>query len=91
LDFTGSNITSIENRSHQDLQNLQGGAFHESYHLSLQDYNRLKSGTAGPAGRDGEDGEDSFIYLIQPASSAPVVVGSGLTHPEVLTRISFRM
>ena len=34
LDFTGSNITDIQSRSHQDLTNLQGGSVSERYHLT---------------------------------------------------------
>ena len=34
LDFTGSNITDVTNRSHQDLQNLQGGSSTERYHIT---------------------------------------------------------
>lgn len=34
LDFTGSNITDIVNRSHQNLNNLQGGSSTERYHVS---------------------------------------------------------
>lgn len=38
-------------------------------------------------GMDGEDGESGFIYL----QAQAVASGSGLTHPQVLTRVSFRM
>lgn len=34
LDFTGSNITDVTTRSHQDLQNLQGGSSTERYHIT---------------------------------------------------------
>lgn len=34
LDFTGSNITDIVNRSHQNLTNLQGGSSTERYHIT---------------------------------------------------------
>lgn len=34
MNFTGSNITSIVTRSHQDMQNLQGGTATERYHLT---------------------------------------------------------
>ncbi|MDD5688484.1 MAG: hypothetical protein PHE88_11715 [Elusimicrobia bacterium] len=50
-------------------------------------------GPAGPQGMagiglDGEDGESGYIYL---QSQTIAAVGSGLTHPQVLTRVSFRM
>lgn len=34
LDFTGSNITDIKTKSHQALDNLQGGSSTERYHLT---------------------------------------------------------
>lgn len=41
IDFTGSNITDIISRSHQDLQNLQGGSSSERYHLSVAQVTKL--------------------------------------------------
>lgn len=34
LDFTGSNITDIQTRNHNDLTNIQGGSSTERYHLT---------------------------------------------------------
>jgi hypothetical protein len=34
LNFSGSNITSIVTRNHNDLQNIQGGASLQAYHLT---------------------------------------------------------
>lgn len=34
LDFAGSNLTSIATRNHNDLQNIQGGAAGDHYHLT---------------------------------------------------------
>lgn len=34
LDFTGSNITDIAAKSHQNLDNLQGGSSTERYHIT---------------------------------------------------------
>lgn len=34
INFTNSNITDIITRDHKDLQNLQGGASNEHYHLT---------------------------------------------------------
>lgn len=42
LDFTGSNITSIETRHHNDLQEIQGSV--EGYHLSSVQYVDLTDG-----------------------------------------------
>lgn len=46
IDFTGSNITSIVSRRHNDLQSMQGGNFtlSEYYHLSNVDYTDLTDG-----------------------------------------------
>ncbi len=34
ISFTGSNLTDIETRNHDDLQNIQGGASGDNYHLT---------------------------------------------------------
>lgn len=41
IDFSGSNITSIASRSHQNLQALQGGTTGEYYHLTSAEYSTL--------------------------------------------------
>lgn len=38
LNFSGSNITDIETRKHNDLQNVQGGGASEKYHLTAASY-----------------------------------------------------
>lgn len=43
LDFTGSNITDILTRNHNDLQNIQGGGVGEHYHLTLAEQIKLDS------------------------------------------------
>jgi hypothetical protein len=45
IDFTGSNITSILNRKHNDLTNIQGGTSAEYYHLTSANYSNLTGGT----------------------------------------------
>ena len=35
LDFTGSNLTDLETRNHNDLQSFQGGTTDEYYHLTV--------------------------------------------------------
>jgi len=49
LNFTGSNITSIQTRAHNTLQGLQGGNVGgtEYYHLSASQYNSLISPNYG--------------------------------------------
>lgn len=50
IDFTGSNLTDIQTRNHNDLQNIQGGQAGEYYHLTLAEYNDLGNGdVTGPA------------------------------------------
>lgn len=41
LDFTGSNLTDIATRNHNDLQNIQGGAATERYHLTAAEHTAL--------------------------------------------------
>jgi hypothetical protein len=47
IDFTGSNITAIQTRNHNDLQGLQGGnsTGTEYYHLSSIEYGALTNYT----------------------------------------------
>lgn len=45
INFTGSNITSIASRAHNNLQSIQGGAAGEYFHLTAAQYAAL---TAGP-------------------------------------------
>lgn len=40
IDFTGSNVTDIVNRSHNDLQSFQGGSASEYYHLTSTQHTR---------------------------------------------------
>lgn len=46
LNFSGSNITDIETRNHNDLQNVQGGGTSEKYHLTQSQLNGLVSGAS---------------------------------------------
>lgn len=54
IDFSGSNITDLASRSHQNLQNLQGGAAGEYNHLDDSDYSAL-SGSKITKGIDTTD------------------------------------
>jgi hypothetical protein len=52
INFAGSTISDIANRSHQLLQSLQGGTTGQYYHLTQSDYNEVStnlnlSGTSG--------------------------------------------
>jgi len=43
INFTGSNLTDIQTRNHNDLQTIQGGATGEYYHLTQDKYNEIAS------------------------------------------------
>ena len=43
IDFSGSNITSIASRAHNNLQSFQGGAGGEYYHLTQNQHTKLTS------------------------------------------------
>lgn len=47
LDFTGSNLTSILTRNHDDLQNMDGGSGSERYHLTAAQHTLATSLAAG--------------------------------------------
>lgn len=38
LDFTGSKLTDLETRNHNDLQTIQGGTTGEAYHLTAAEH-----------------------------------------------------
>lgn len=44
VDFTGSNLTDIQTRNHNNLQNIQGGTAGQYYHLSLAEQTGLTGG-----------------------------------------------
>lgn len=47
VDFTGSNLTDIQTRHHNDLQSIQGGLpITEYYHVTSAQFTMLTSGTA---------------------------------------------
>lgn len=49
LNFTGSNLTSIATRNHNDLQNIQGGAANDWYHLTNAQATDLTDGNDSTA------------------------------------------
>ena len=44
INFSGSNITAIVNRAHNNLQSLQGGVAGEYYHLTAAQHSALSAG-----------------------------------------------
>jgi hypothetical protein len=49
LNFSGSNITDITQRSHENLQTLQGGSAGEHYHLTANQLTDLTDGNDSTA------------------------------------------
>lgn len=45
INFAGSNIQDIQQRSHQVLQNLQGGTTGQYYHLSQSEHDAISNNT----------------------------------------------
>lgn len=43
-DFTGSNLTNLQTRNHNDLQNIQGGSATENYHLTAAQNTAIDAG-----------------------------------------------
>lgn len=43
LDFSGSNLTSLVTRNHNDLQNIQGGFTDDFQHLTTNELHTLRS------------------------------------------------
>jgi len=52
LNFTGSNLTDIITRNHNDLNNVQGGSAGQRYHLTSAEYAAL--GTFAVSGTEGQ-------------------------------------
>lgn len=47
IDFSGSNITDIQNRAHNNLQSFDGGTTGEYYHLTNSQHTALTAGFTG--------------------------------------------
>jgi len=47
INFSGSNITDIASRSHNQLQSLQGGSGSERYHMTAAEYTDNTTGSYG--------------------------------------------
>ena len=45
IDFTDSNITDIETRNHDDLQDISGGAAGDNHHLTQSQHDTLTDGS----------------------------------------------
>ena len=90
INFSGSTITDIALRSHQNLQSLQGGGTGEMYHLTAADYAAL---TAGPhnslSGLQGgstseyyhltQEQNEQVINTVQNVTTGTATVTTGIT------------
>lgn len=62
LNFSGSKITDIASRLHNDLQTIQGGASSEYYHLTNAQYTALGSMTLNSKSTDPTTSDISAGY-----------------------------
>jgi len=88
IDFTGSNITDIQTRNHNDLQNIQGGAAADYFHLTETQATDLTDGGDTTLHFHSADRSDSFKTIAVSGQSDVVadsstdtltLVGSGVT------------
>lgn len=68
INFTGSDIKDIVARSHQDLQNLQGGAAGQYYHLTSTQLTNLGTVTTVSVATS-----NGFAGTVATATSTPVI------------------
>ena len=74
LDFTGSNLTSIVTKNHNDLSSKQGGSGTEYYHLTAAQHTTIGSGlsvtiTTAPVTGGGTTGSMTFTNGILTAQT----------------------
>lgn len=60
LDFTGSNLTDLATRNHNDLQNIQGGTTAQYYHLTSAQQTDLTDGGATTLHKHDHGGQDGL-------------------------------
>ena len=76
LDFSGSNLTDLATRNHNDLQSVQGGAAADYYHLTLVQHTDLTDAGATTlhkhdhGGQDGLSDDDHTQYLLASGTRA---------------------
>jgi hypothetical protein len=96
LNFTGSDLTDIQTRKHNDLQNIQGGSTTERYHLtqgqltSLTSLPTLAHGVYTPTLTDETNITSSVAFQCQYLRVGSVVTVSGkvsalATDPDITT------
>lgn len=76
INFSGSNIKDIETRNHNDLQNVQGGATSQKYHLTASSYE--------PCSRMSWNTDMGTVNINMGYSNAINQVGQEIYYPPVL-------
>lgn len=71
IDFTGSNITSIVSRDHNNLTNIQGGTSAEYYHLTSNQNDVMKYINGGSPGEGWNDVTNDFAAAKVTGASQP--------------------
>jgi hypothetical protein len=82
LNFTSSNLTDIQTRNHNDLQNIQGGPINNHWHLAARGYiDSTGVGTGFPAGWS-VSRTSAGIYNITTdiTTVAPLLMATGTSH-----------
>lgn len=77
--FTGSNLTSIATRNHNDLQNFQGGAPTDYYHLTAVQHTALTAGFTGTGNLVRQTTPTLTTPVIGAATGTSVVLTGGIT------------
>lgn len=79
LDFTGSNITSIATRNHNDLQSFQGGASNDYYHLTSAQHTALNAGFTGTGNLVRATTPTLVTPVIGAATGTSLALSAGIT------------
>ncbi len=88
IDFTGSNITDIASRAHNNLQTIQGGTTSQYYHLTQSKYNQvtnnLELGGASGTGIKINEASPAFGWrdIIAPIETRPAGSGGATAIPD---------
>ena len=93
IDFTGSNITSIVNRDHNDLGAFDGGTTGERFHLTESEHTALTgnsvsvpSTTVSGAPSASTEGAGAIIYVSDEVGGAVLAFSDGTNWRRVTDR-----
>lgn len=93
IDFTGSNITDIISRAHNNLQSFDGGTTGERYHLTSAEHTALTgnsvsvpSTTVAGAPSASTEGAAAIIYVSDEAGGATLAFSDGTNWRRVQDR-----